>query len=946
MRPFQCAEQVGGGHCAGKVEYMKKIAALLGRLLTLAGLAAPLSLWGFGFWVDDLYYRSPSGSETQVYVTECYFDPMMGVTSITIPAEVEGEYYDYDYDETRRRVCTVIGIYDYSFSGWRELTNVTMPNSITIIGSCAFANCWGLTSVTIPDSVTTIGYAAFGGCRGLTSVTIGNNVTSIGDYAFSGCSGLTNVKLPATVTNVSINAFGGVTGGSITVYAPWSLWGVLESGLSSGTMVNVEFYGEEPNFDVVSFNVNGGDELAKSEKRYIDGRAIGAMPEPMRAGYAFSGWFTAAEGGTPVTADTVVTGGMTVYAHWVESPFTFRGNAAWVSDGDGIWRSGRISESQTSSAEMFVVGPAEVSFKWKTSSRRGWDRLRFTIDADYASEISGVMDGWGEFSHVIKAEGEHVLRWEYSKDGSVSDGADCGWVKDVVVEPVTIRKVAFNVNGGDVLAKPEKSCVDGRAIGAMPEPTRSGYAFSGWFTAAEGGTPVTADTVVTGDMTVYARWVESPFTFGGNAAWVSEGDGIWRSGRLPYWGCSSAEMFVVGPAVVNFKWKTSSTRIENRLRFAVDADYVSEISGVMGHWDEYSHEIEAGDHVLRWEFRKGYGWIKSEEYGWVKDIVVEPVTIRKVAFNVNGGDELAEPEKRYIDGRALGAMPEPTRSGYAFSGWFTAAEGGTPVTADTVVTGGMTVYAHWVESPFTFRGNAAWVSDGDGIWRSGRISESQTSSAEMFVVGPAEVSFKWKTSSRRGWDRLRFTIDADYASEISGVMDGWGEFSHVIKAEGEHVLRWEYSKDGSVSDGADCGWVKDIVVTSMDDDGFTATIGGKEVAVPEAWINSHSELIEALGGDAASALNATAANGRRSVAECYVLGIDPEDPDDDFKITSFEIVNGEPVFTVSHTEDGSGVSFEPRIRKLGKTNLGDQWQEVPEGGDPSFRFFTVTVDLP
>ena len=54
-----------------------------------------------------------------------------------------------------------------------------------------------------------------------------------------------------------------------------------------------------------------------------------------------------------------------------------------------------------------------------------------------------------------------------------------------------------------------------------------------------------------------------------------------------------------------------------------------------------------------------------------------------------------------------------------------------------------------------------------------------------------------------------------------------------------------------------------------------------------------------------------------------------------------------PAFTFSHTRDGSGVSFEPRIRILGKARLDDAaWTEMPEGGDPALRFFKAEVALP
>ncbi|WP_170934988.1 leucine-rich repeat protein [Prevotella sp. P3-122] len=139
-------------------------------------------------------------------------------------------------------------ICDGAFWGCRDLTSVTIPNSVTNIGNIAFRNCSGLTSVTIPNSVTSIGEdafedcsgithtiivndmfvllpksyeghysipenisiiigGAFNGCHGLTSVTIPNSVTSIGDWAFFRCSGLTSVTIPNSVTSIGKSAF-------------------------------------------------------------------------------------------------------------------------------------------------------------------------------------------------------------------------------------------------------------------------------------------------------------------------------------------------------------------------------------------------------------------------------------------------------------------------------------------------------------------------------------------------------------------------------------------------------------------------------------------------------------------------------------------------------------------------------------------------------------------
>ena len=81
------------------------------------------------------------------------------------------------------------------------LTSVTIPNSVTSIGSGAFSYCDKLTSVTIPDSVTSIDSRAFEHCSGLTSVTIPDSVTSIGLHAFAKCENLTSVTIPDAFLN-------------------------------------------------------------------------------------------------------------------------------------------------------------------------------------------------------------------------------------------------------------------------------------------------------------------------------------------------------------------------------------------------------------------------------------------------------------------------------------------------------------------------------------------------------------------------------------------------------------------------------------------------------------------------------------------------------------------------------------------------------------------------
>ena len=79
-----------------------------------------------------------------------------------------------------------------------------------------FYGCTGLTSVTLPSSLTEIGSQAFYGCSGLTSVTIGNSVESIGDDAFRYCTGLTSVRFIGNAPTVGADVF--YAAPNVTVY--------------------------------------------------------------------------------------------------------------------------------------------------------------------------------------------------------------------------------------------------------------------------------------------------------------------------------------------------------------------------------------------------------------------------------------------------------------------------------------------------------------------------------------------------------------------------------------------------------------------------------------------------------------------------------------------------------------------------------------------------------
>ena len=98
---------------------------------------------------------------------------------------------------------------------------MTLPATVTSIGSSGFEECTSLTSLNLNEGLETLGGSALEGCVGLTSLTIPSTVNNILLHAIKNCKGLTDVYCYAeTVPNTDDTAFDGTPTETATLHVP------------------------------------------------------------------------------------------------------------------------------------------------------------------------------------------------------------------------------------------------------------------------------------------------------------------------------------------------------------------------------------------------------------------------------------------------------------------------------------------------------------------------------------------------------------------------------------------------------------------------------------------------------------------------------------------------------------------------------------------------------
>lgn len=430
---------------------------------------------------------------------------------------------------------------------------------------------------------------------------------------------------------------------------------------------------------LVMLDANGGSVTPTSLARTYKAK-YGEIPTPTRNGYIFLGWFTEKTGGVQVNAEQRITiaKSHTLYAHWQAKTPT----VSFDSNG---------GSSVTQTMKVTVGKPYGTL---PTTTRKGYTFLGWFTTKTAGTLISSNTNVTIENNHTLYAH------WQQNK-----------------------YVITFNANGGNV-SPTTKEVTQYSTYGTLPTPTRTGYTFKGWYTAASGGTQVTSGTevTITANQTLYAQWTVNTYTVTFNAN--GGGTPSSTSKSVTYGGTYGTLPTISRTGYTFNGWYTATsggTKIETSTKVTITANqtlyaqwtknnYTLTFNANGGSVSPTSRSVAYGSTygTLPTPTRTNYkflGWytaasggsqVSSQTVMGAGNVTIYAhwqLNTVNVTFNANGGSGTTT--KAYTVNSTLGTLPSASRSGYTFKGWYTSNGGGSQVSSSTKVTGAVTYYARW-----------------------------------------------------------------------------------------------------------------------------------------------------------------------------------------------------------------------------------------------------------
>ena len=297
---------------------------------------------------------------------------------------------------------------------------------------------------------------------------------------------------------------------------------------------------------------------------------LGTLPAPIRTGYTFAGWYTAPTGGTKIETTTAVpAANTTYYAHWTTNKYYLDLNGKINgTNASGINGSGKANvyingkQVGTNVTDYYMQWPYGSVYKVVTTANTGYT---IASGATLTGIIKGNVDARPAINSVVYTINLNNQSATTAGTTAIYEKYNVGIYKEsactnkmtttanAITKPERKYTVTFNYNGsgkanttgtatwtfggyytatagsGTQMINASGNVTDnltstkytatatlyanwtGGTV-SLPTPTRTGYTFAGWYTAASGGTKIESTSKFTSAQTLYAHWTTKNYT--------------------------------------------------------------------------------------------------------------------------------------------------------------------------------------------------------------------------------------------------------------------------------------------------------------------------------------------------------------------------------------------------------------------------------------------------
>ena len=274
-----------------------------------------------------------------------------------------------------------------------------------------------------------------------------------------------------------------------------------KNAISEATLVDQPFTVYKNGEVTVTFDANGG-QCDTTSLTVTSGETVSALPTPVREGFDFLGWFD--ENGGEFTAETAVTADITVTAKWTSE--------SSGGETDQPTAAFSLSSDVNYPPKYHIANTSYKLYGTITSLCGNMTTVKggiFDIDGKmvYGTTVSvnATTFNISQIDNYIAFRNLGVGKYYYR----ITATNDCGtydvinYFFNAVTEVPTFFTVTFDANGGQCDTT-SLEIISGETVSAFPTPVREGFDFLGWFD--ENGGEFTAETAVTADITVTAKW--------------------------------------------------------------------------------------------------------------------------------------------------------------------------------------------------------------------------------------------------------------------------------------------------------------------------------------------------------------------------------------------------------------------------------------------------------